>query len=56
VVEIDGERAIPEWDPETGRVRVHPIAQLDSGPHQLEVRVADRVGNRSTRTWGFQVP
>lgn len=55
-VDIDGVRAIPEWDPETRRVRVHPTAKLASGSHRMSVRVADRVGNRSTRAWTFKVP
>jgi hypothetical protein len=55
-VDIDGVRAIPEWDPETRRVRVHPTQGLASGSHRMSVRVADRVGNRSTRAWTFEVP
>ena len=50
-VDIDGVVAIPEWDPETGRVRVHPTADLAAGSHRLSVRAVDRVGNRSTRDW-----
>ena len=55
-VEIDGVRAIPEWDPETGRVRVHPTQEVTRGTHRMSVAAVDRVGNRSTRTWTFEVP
>lgn len=55
-VQIDGRFAIPEWDPETGRVLVHPFRELASGSHEMSVRVADRVGNSTERTWTFDWP
>ena len=53
---IDGAVAIPEWDPESGRVRLHPTRALGPGVHRLEVRAEDRVGNRSERSWEFTLP
>jgi hypothetical protein len=55
-VEIDGQFALPEWDPETGRVIVHPVAELAAGTHVLRVTAVDRVMNRAEREWTFQVP
>ncbi|MFQ5598964.1 MAG: M23 family metallopeptidase [Candidatus Krumholzibacteriia bacterium] len=55
-VDVDGTLAIPEWDPETGRVLVHPVESLEAGPHRLNVRVADRVGNRARQSWAFEIP
>jgi len=53
---IDAAVAIPEWDPETGRVLVHPTEDLSSGIHRLHVEAEDQLGNRSERTWEFEVP
>ena len=53
---IDGTLAIPEWDPETGRVVVHPTERLDPGLHHLQVEAEDRLGNRSEQTWEFTLP
>ena len=53
---IDGNLAIPEWDPENGQVVVHPTRPLAAGPHTLRLRAEDRLGNGSERTWDFTVP
>jgi len=55
-VRIDDILAIPEWDPETGRVQVHPFRRLSAGRHEMQVRVFDRVGNQSERKWPFKLP
>ena len=52
---IDGNLAIPEWDPESGRVLVHPTRPLTAGAHTLRVGAEDRLGNRSERAWDFTV-
>jgi hypothetical protein len=54
--EIDGVVAIPEWDPESGRVRILPTAAPGPGSHKLTVRAQDRVGNRASQTWEFVGP
>ncbi len=53
---IDGVVAIPEWDPESGRVRLHPTRPLAAGAHRLVMRAEDRVGNQSERSWEFTLP
>jgi hypothetical protein len=55
-VRIDGALAIPEWDPETGRVVVHPTSELGPGTHHLQVTAEDRLGNRSEEDWDFVIP
>ncbi len=55
-VHIDDEVAIPEWDPETGRVLVHPTLPLGRGVHLLHAEAEDRLGNRSQRRFEFTVP
>ena len=55
-VRIDDAVAIPEWDPETGRVLVHPTAPLGRGVHHLHAQAEDRLGNRSERQFEFTVP
>jgi hypothetical protein len=55
-VTIDGVLAIPEWDPETTHVSVHPTQALASGSHTMSVVAADRVGNRSENSWTFDIP
>jgi hypothetical protein len=55
-VSIDGVVAIPEWDPETTRVTVHPTRPLAGGSHEMRVVAVDRVGNRSETTWRFDIP
>src|SRR5262249_33009816 len=54
--EIDGVAAIPEWDPESGRVRLLPTVKPGPGTHQLTVRAQDRVGNQASQTWEFVGP
>jgi len=53
---IDGTLAIPEWDPETTRVLVHPTRTLTSGSHSLHVVAVDQLGNRREHTWTFKIP
>jgi hypothetical protein len=53
---LDGERAIPEWDSETGGVIVEPDAKLGAGAHTLRVVATDQLGNRATRSLQFTVP
>ena len=53
---IDGTLAIPEWDPETTRVKVHPTQTLASGSHALHVIAVDQLGNRREHTWTFKIP
>lgn len=53
--EIDGSFAIPEWDPETGNVLVHPAGELAAGTHTLHVAVVDRLGNHAARDFAFTV-
>jgi len=55
-VHIDDVLAIPEWDPETGKVSVHPFRRLPPGRHEMQVRVIDQVGNQSERKWPFKLP
>ncbi len=44
-IELDGEWLIPEYEPETGRVRSRPLEMLEAGRHHLGLIVRDRAGN-----------
>ena len=52
---IDGERLIPEYDPDAGHIVARPKRPLARGPHRVEVRLADKAGNEATLTSRFTV-
>jgi len=54
-LEIDGRKAIAEWDPEEEILRYVPDPPLAPGRHRLRVWVEDRCGNRSERSLEFFV-
>jgi murein DD-endopeptidase MepM/ murein hydrolase activator NlpD len=56
VAELDGETAIPEWDPETGEVLIEPETRLARGSHRLRVTAVDQMGNRAERVHDFEIP
>ncbi len=52
---IDGERLIPEYDPDAGHIVARPKRPLARGAHRVEVRLADKAGNEATAAWRFTV-
>lgn len=52
---IDGERLIPEYDPDAGHIVARPKRPLARGAHRVEVRLADKAGNEATTSWRFTV-
>ncbi len=52
---VDNKQLIPEWDPERHVVIARPYWELKSGPHTLNIIVADRVGNRTQKSVKFYI-
>ena len=50
---VDGRRVPSEWDVVTNTLRWRPLRRPASGPHELEIVVADRAGNVRRRHAGF---
>ncbi len=55
VIELDGQWLIPEYEPETGRVRSGPLEPLEPGKHHLGIQVTDRAGNKTEQYLNFTV-
>ena len=55
VIELDGQWLIPEYEPETGRVRSGPLEPLERGRHHLGIQVTDRAGNKTEQYLNFSV-
>lgn len=45
---LDGRWLIPEYDPETERLKTSPDRALSNGRHELVIKVSDRAGNSRT--------
>lgn len=45
---LDGHWLIPEYDPETKRLKTYPDIALTDGRHELVITVSDRIGNSRT--------
>ncbi len=52
---IDGERLIPEYDPDAGHIVARPKRPLARGAHRVDVRLSDKAGNEATTAWRFTV-
>jgi len=46
---VDGEWALPEWDPERKQVRIRPQKRLVKGEHFIDLWVQDEAGNKTRR-------
>lgn len=55
VIELDGQWLIPEYEPETGRVRSRPLQMLEGGEHHLGIMVTDRAGNKTEKYLRFRI-
>jgi hypothetical protein len=52
---LDGTWIVPEYDPETHRLKAEPWSRLSPGRHALVVRVRDWAGNQAEVTRRFRV-
>ncbi|MFN0150623.1 MAG: M23 family metallopeptidase [bacterium] len=52
---LDGERLIPEYDPDAALIKATPKAPLSLGAHTFEVTIRDKAGHETSATSRFTV-
>lgn len=52
---LDGERLIPEYDPDAALIKATPKEPLSLGPHTFEVTIRDKAGHETSATSRFTV-
>ncbi|MBD3225573.1 MAG: peptidoglycan DD-metalloendopeptidase family protein [Caldithrix sp.] len=54
-IRINGKFIIPEWDPEKDIITGRPHFDLQSGDHQIVIRVKDRAGNQNKKSFTIRI-